>query len=136
MILNHEKSCGCIILREDEALLISTKDDDGKLFWSFPKGHQEEGENDKETAIRETKEEVGLDVEIVDEKPIRTGHLVKGGTVFKELLFFVARPKTNEVKIQKDEVVEAKWIKIGDVDNLLGDYYLDAWVEMLDRSNK
>lgn len=41
--MNKEKSCGCIILKDDKVLLIGSKDDDGKLFWSFPKGHQEEG---------------------------------------------------------------------------------------------
>ena len=47
-------------------LLIGTRDDNGKPFWSFPKGHQEDGETDIETAIRETKEETNLDVKIID----------------------------------------------------------------------
>lgn len=56
-----EKSCGCIITKDDKVLLICARDDDGKRFWSFPKGHQEDGESDVETAIRETREETGLD---------------------------------------------------------------------------
>lgn len=76
--MDKEKSCGCIILKDEEVLLIGTRDDSGKMFWSFPKGHQEDGETDIETAIRETKEETGLYVEIIDENPVKTGHLVHG----------------------------------------------------------
>ena len=64
--MKTEKSCGCIILKDNQVLLIGAKDDGGKLFWSFPKGHQENDETGTETAIRETKEETGLDVEISD----------------------------------------------------------------------
>ena len=46
--------------------MIGARDDNDKLFWSFPKGHQEDGETDIETAIRETKEETNLDVKIID----------------------------------------------------------------------
>ena len=77
---NKEKSCGCIILKDDKVLLIGAKDDDGKLYWLFPKGHQEDGGTDKKTAIRETKEETGIDVKIVDNELTKTGHLVHGGT--------------------------------------------------------
>ena len=37
--MNKEKSCGCIILKDGKVLLISSKDDDGKLFWSFGEPH-------------------------------------------------------------------------------------------------
>lgn len=40
--MDKEKSCGCIILKENKVLLIGARDDNGKLFWSFPKGHQED----------------------------------------------------------------------------------------------
>ena len=50
--MKQEKSCGCIIVDDQKVLLISSKDDNGNIFWSFPKGHQEEGETDFETAIR------------------------------------------------------------------------------------
>lgn len=47
-------------MKDDKVLLIGAKDDEGNLFWSFPKGHQEIGETDIETAVRETKEETGF----------------------------------------------------------------------------
>ena len=133
--MDKEKSCGCIVLKNDKVLLIGAKDDDGKLFWSFPKGHQDDGETDAETAVRETKEEVGLDVEIIDEKPIRTGHLVHGGTVYKEILLFMAEPLNDEIKMQEDEVEKAEWVRIDEAGKYFDDYYSDAWGELLNRLN-
>lgn len=49
------------------------------------------GETDIETAVRETKEETGLDVEIIDTDPIKTGHLRRGGAIYKEILLFKYR---------------------------------------------
>ena len=131
----REKSCGCIILKDNRVLLIGAKDDDGKLFWSFPKGHQEDGETDIETAIRETKEETGIDVKIVDNESIKTGHLVHGGTAYKEIILFVAEPLNDEIKKQEDEVEKVKWVKIDEAGKYFDGYYSDAWGELLNRLN-
>ena len=131
--MNQEKSCGCIILKGDKVLLIGAKDDEGELFWSFPKGHQEDGETDVETAIRETKEETNLDVKIVDDEPIRAGHLVHGGTAYKEILLFVAEPLNDEIKKQEDEVEKVEWVKIDEAGKYFDGYYSDAWGKLLNR---
>ena len=133
MCNSGEKSCGCIILKDNEVLLISAKDDEGKLFWSFPKGHQEDGETDAETAIRETKEETGLDVKIIDDEPIKTGHKIHGGTAYKEILLYVAKPLSYEIKIQESEVEKVRWVKINEAGKYLNGYYSDAWKELLSR---
>jgi 8-oxo-dGTP pyrophosphatase MutT (NUDIX family) len=58
----HETTSGGIIFRRDgkdkklEILLIQ----DAKNRWTIPKGHVEEGEQPKETAEREIREETGL----------------------------------------------------------------------------
>ena len=133
--MSNEKSCGCIILKSDKVLLIGTKDDNGKLFWSFPKGHQEDGETDIETAIRETKEETNLDVKIIDGVPIKTGHLVHGGTAYKEILLFVAESLNDGMKKQDDEIERVEWVKINEADKYFNGYYSDVWGELLNRLN-
>ena len=40
--------------------------------WDLPKGHIEEGEASSEAALREVKEETGVDAEIVGSMPLRT----------------------------------------------------------------
>ena len=134
--MDKEKSCGCIILNENKVLLIGARDDNGELFWSFPKGHQEDGETDIGTAIRETKEETNLDVKIIDNEPIKTGHLVHGGTIYKEILLFIAEPLNNEIKIQEDEVEEVQWARIDEAGKYFDGYYSDAWSVLLNRLSK
>ena len=136
--MKTEKSCGCIILKDDKVLLIGAKDDEGKLFWSFPKGHQEIGETDIETAVRETKEETGLDVEVIDTNPIKTGHLRHGGTAYKEILLFIAEPLSEELKLQEDEVEQIRWVQITEAGKYFIDYryYGGAWEEFLKKFYK
>lgn len=133
--VDKEKSCGCILLKNNKVLLIGAKDDNGRMFWSFPKGHQEDGETDVETAIRETKEETNLDVKIIDNEPIKTGHLVRGGTVYKEILLFVAEPLNDEIKTQEDEVEKVEWVKNDEAGKYLDSYYRDVWGALLIRLN-
>ncbi len=130
-----EKSCGCIILKDNKVFLICTLDDGKEVFWSFPKGHQEAGETDMKTALRETKEETGLDVEIIDYEPIRTGHLIHGGMVYKEILLFLAKPLNEDLVLQDGEVEKAEWVQIDDVSKFLNGYYLEAWNEAKARIN-
>lgn len=136
--MKTEKSCGCIILKDDKVLLIGAKDDEGKLFWSFPKGHQKIGETDIETAVRETKEETGLDVEVIDTNPIKTGHLRHGGTVYKEILLFIAEPLSEKLKLQEDEVEQIRWVQITEAGKYFTDYryYGEVWEEFLKKFYK
>ena len=61
----YEESCGGIIFYngKQNTKILLVKNTNGK-YWSFPKGHIEQGETEKETAAREIKEETGLDVDI------------------------------------------------------------------------
>lgn len=59
------KKAGCFLIKKETkeiALIYRRKQDD----YSFPKGHVEEGETLKETAIRETAEETKRTAEIID----------------------------------------------------------------------
>ena len=67
-----EKSCGCIIFNHHKILLVKQTTGD----WGFPKGHIEANETEEETAIREVKEETGLDVVLVNDKKYMTEYLV------------------------------------------------------------
>lgn len=129
--MEREKSCGCIIVDNDKVLLIGARDDEGNMFWSFPKGHQEGGETDTETAIRETREEIGLDVEVVEPEPIITGHYVHGGTVWKEILLFIAKLIGGDFTLQEDEVELIEWVPFSEASKRLKGYYLEAWNDFL-----
>lgn len=53
-------SCGVIMLNEDGEILLAHAT--GSTHWDIPKGHADEGESPHETALRETKEETGIDL--------------------------------------------------------------------------
>lgn len=58
--MKEEKSCGAVLLRwecnELEVLLVRHRNGS---HWSFPKGHVEAGEQERQTALREIREETG-----------------------------------------------------------------------------
>lgn len=115
-----EFSCGCIILNDkDEVLLEREISRNGDRFWCFPKGHKELGETDEQTALRETKEEVGLDVEIIDHDPISNNYLLHGGKVLKQVVYYLARPTSGvELELQAEEVEQARFVSLDEAREL------------------
>ncbi len=112
----YEKSCGAVILYKekgaDEASILLVKNQKGR-FWSFPKGHVELWENEKETAVREIKEETDLDVEILDNFR-EISDYCPFGKIRKRVVFFLAAAKTNKVRIQESEIESYTWVKLSD----------------------
>ena len=106
--MKYEKSCGCIIVK-DGTVLIEKQKHREERFWNFPKGHQDPGETDIETALRETKEEVGLEVKITDKNPIIMKYMIDKGTTEKTVILFLAQLVNPDAKviIQEEEVEEA-----------------------------
>lgn len=64
--LKNEKGetlkAGCIVTNDKEEILLVKHHES---FWSFPKGHSEDGETLEQVAVRETLEETGYEVAIV-----------------------------------------------------------------------
>lgn len=106
----YEKSCGAVVyinLKGDIKYLL-VKNKNGRC-WSFPKGHIEINENEKQTAKREIKEETGLDVEI--KKDFReTGIYCPFGKTQKKVVFFLAEAKSDKVSIQQREIDDYAWV--------------------------
>ena len=105
MKLRKEKSCGCIIIKNRKVLLVYEKN---RNFWGFPKGHMEEGENEIQTALREVKEEVGLEVEIDEQKRYTLNYIIKD-EIDKTTVLYIATPKSEEIIIQESEIQNIKW---------------------------
>lgn len=105
MELKKEKSCGCIIIKNNKVLLIYEK---VSQYWGFPKGHMEETETELETAKREVKEEVGLDVDIVKDKRYELNYITDKG-INKTTVLYVAMPKNEKIVMQESEIERTKW---------------------------
>jgi len=101
----EERSAGAVLFRETSS---------GKMYlllnypsghWDFVKGNIEEGETLKETVIREIREETGItDVSFVEgfENKVEYHYQRDGELVHKEVVFFLAKTDTENVKISHE----------------------------------
>ena len=110
----REKCCGCIVIKENNVLLI--KQNEG--HWGFPKGHVEENETEIETATREVKEETNLDVEVDSNKRYATEYVTNVGKL-KQVVFFIAKCIGGEIKAQECEVSEIRWVEFDEAIKLI-----------------
>ncbi|MDO4747624.1 MAG: NUDIX domain-containing protein [Eubacteriales bacterium] len=114
----YEKSCGAIIIHktpEGNYKVLLVKNHNGR-YWSFPKGHVEKGETEEQTAVREIKEETGLDVEIVDSFR-EVSDYCPFGRIKKRVVFFMAQTFSTNVTVQKEEIDSYIWVDLYDVHN-------------------
>lgn len=108
----YEKSCGGIIFykTKQNTKILLVKNNNGR-YWSFPKGHIEDGETEQETAVREIKEETGLDVTIANNFR-EISEYCPFGKIRKRVVFFLARAFTDNVKIQEEEIDSYIWVDL------------------------
>lgn len=123
MKLRKEKSCGCIIVKDNKVLLVYEKN---RNFWGFPKGHVEAGENEIETALREVNEEVGLDVEIDTNKRYVLNYIIRD-EIDKTTVLYLAKPKSEKITLQEGEIENVKWCSFEEAIDTLT---FDNWKEM------
>ncbi|RME55534.1 NUDIX hydrolase [Candidatus Woesearchaeota archaeon] len=113
--VNPAPTVDIIIVHEDKVCLIKRKIEPYKGYIAIPGGYVDYGDTVEKTAIKEAKEETGLDVELqeiigVYSDPERNPkkHLIT--TVF------VAKPKSFELK--DNEEAEPFWEEISNVKSL------------------
>lgn len=109
-----EKSCGIIVFDQGKVLLI--KHNGGHI--SFPKGHVEEGETEKETAFREVKEETGIEAKILSDKTFKNTYSPNEGYI-KDVFYFIGEKIGGELNPQLEEVSICDFFEIDDALNTL-----------------
>lgn len=111
----YEKSCGAVVYHRTEKndiKILLVKNHNGKC-WTFPKGHVEKNETEKQTALREIKEETGLDVTI--EPDFRQTSIYRPfGKIKKKVVFFLAKADESIVNMQQSEIDYYLWVTIPD----------------------
>lgn len=110
--MDYEKSCGALVFRKfhgNVELLLIRHLNGG--YWSFPKGHVEEGEAEEETAAREVKEETNIDIMIDTSFRELVTYSPKKDTM-KDVVYFLARAKNFDSIPQEGEISEVKWVEI------------------------
>ena len=75
--------------------------------WDFVKGNVESGESEKDTVVRELREETGIaDAKFVENfrEEIEYFYRRQSTTIHKEVVFFLIQTRTEEVKISYEHV--------------------------------
>ena len=75
--------------------------------WDFPKGNIEPGENEKQAALREIREETGItDVEFIDGFRMKIEYRYRQGKrlVLKEVVLFLAQTHTRQVILSHEHI--------------------------------
>jgi 8-oxo-dGTP pyrophosphatase MutT (NUDIX family) len=82
-------------------------------LWALPKGTPDAGETIEETALRETREETGLRVELEERLRSISYVFVRGRTRFhKTVHFFLMRPVGGDVSLHDHEFDEVRWFQL------------------------
>jgi 8-oxo-dGTP diphosphatase len=112
------RSCAAIIT--DDSILMVRQTYKGNTFWTFPGGRIETNEEPLNCAIRETKEETGLDIEIIDQVCELYNETIKGpyfcylGRIIGGKAELGSDP---ELSPDSQELKELRWFPIKEMGN-------------------
>ena len=93
--------------------------------WALPKGNIDTGESASETAVREVREETGIEGRLVEKLgDVRYVYTRRGGLrVFKVVSFFLLRAGQGRIgeidESMRAEVAEARWLPLDEAPRLL-----------------
>lgn len=131
----QEQSCGAVVFRrrKDEIKFLVLHYEAG--HWDFPKGNREKNEKEEQTALREIKEETGIeDIKFIDNfrETITYYYKQEQESVFKEVIFFLAQSAEEEVKLSAEHIGYA-WLSY---DNALKKLTFNTSKELLRKANE
>lgn len=109
--MRYIKSCGFIVYKEEnnKNFYLIIKSHNGDV--GFPKGHMEPGENELQTAIRELKEETGIDVDTIHDFRYQIEYpLPRVPDAMKQTVYFLGKCASDDIIIQETEVASAEFV--------------------------
>ena len=130
----QERSAGGIVVRGDEAIVIvpTRRGAQGQKVLALPKGHVDPGETPDQTALREVREETGVEAEMLEKLgDVRYFYQRGGKRIFKRVTFYLLAYRDGSLDDHDDEVEEARWMPLAEAVEALS---YDGEREMAERA--
>lgn len=103
-----------------EVVLGRRRGDRDGVTWSLPKGTPDGDETPAETALREVREETGLQVRILDEVgDIHYRFVREGRRIDKTVRYYLMQAVGGDLAHHDHEFEEVRWVELGDADALM-----------------
>jgi 8-oxo-dGTP pyrophosphatase MutT (NUDIX family) len=115
MATEREHSAGGIVVRDEECVVIvpTRRAADGSKVLALPKGHPDGAETLAQAALREVREEAGVEAETVESLgDVRYWYMRDGRRIAKVVTFFLMRHRGGSVDDHDHEVEEARWMAL------------------------
>ena len=99
-----ERSCGAVIYHKKKGYLLLKY---GWGHWGFVKGNIEKGESEKDTILREAKEEAGIDKKDLHftknfREKISYFYTKAGQTIHKEVIYLLAETTAEDIRLSHE----------------------------------
>jgi 8-oxo-dGTP pyrophosphatase MutT (NUDIX family) len=129
--MRREFSAGGVLVRtiRGRTMVAAIRPRGRERVWALPKGHIDAGETAAETAMREVREETGVEGRLVEKLgDIRYVYTARwegerGERIFKVVSFFLLRAGRGRIgeidETMRVEVSEARWLPLGEAPRLL-----------------
>ncbi len=130
----QERSAGGVVVRGEQAIVIvpTRRGAQGQRVLALPKGHVDPGETPDQTALREVREETGVEATLVEKLgDVRYFYQRGGKRIFKRVTFYLFEYLAGSLDDHDDEVEEARWIPLSEAVTALS---YDGEREMAERA--
>ena len=124
--MQREFSAGGVLVRtiRGRPHLAAIRPGGRERIWALPKGHIDAGETAAETAVREVREETGVEGRLLEKLgDVRYVYTWEGERIFKVVSFFLLRAGRGRIgaidESMRIEVAEARWLPLVDASRLL-----------------
>jgi len=127
--VEREFSAGGVLVRtiRGRPMVAAIRPNGRDRVWALPKGRIDQGETAAETAVREVREETGVEGRVVeklgDVRYVYTASWKGGARIFKVVSFFLLRAGRGRIGEIADEmrieVAEARWLPLDEAPRLL-----------------
>jgi 8-oxo-dGTP pyrophosphatase MutT (NUDIX family) len=112
---DSEFSAGGVVVRGDSCIVIvpTRRAADGAKVLALPKGHPDGDESAADAALREVREETGVDAAVVEKLgDIRYWYMRGGRRIAKVVSFFLLDYVAGELEDHDQEVERAAWMAL------------------------